>query len=101
MKMKKGYTHPLDEEDRPINFCSGRNFELLYDVLGPEQVSPHYENFLFSRRWAISIFGVLFGMSYGSTMMDFGWIMSSTFIPFIFYAILYYFFLEGRKTMFL
>lgn len=100
MKMKKGYSHPLDEEDRPLNFCPGRHYELFYDLIGTEQVSPHYENFLFSRRWAVSITAVLGGMAYGSTILDFGWIMASSFIPFLFYATLYYFFLEGRKTMF-
>ena len=99
MKMKKGYTHPLEEVDRQINFCAGRHYELFYDLVGPEQVSPHYENFLFSRRWAISIITVFFGMAWGSTVLDFGWIMSTSFIPFLFYSILYYFFLEGRKAM--
>lgn len=100
-KMQKGYVHPLDEEDRPINFCPGKHYEFFYDMVGTEQVSAHYENFLFSRKWAVGIFTTLGFISYGCTIVDFGWVMASSFTPFLFYATLYYFFLEGRKTMFL
>ncbi len=100
-KLNKVYVHPLDEEENPLNFCPGRNLELMYDLIGPEQVSPHYENFLHSRKWAIGMWATFFGISLGATFADFGWVMRSTMVPFIFYSVHLYFFLEGRSSMFL
>lgn len=40
-------------EHNPINFSYVKTMELFSDVVGPEQVSPHYENFLVARKYAI------------------------------------------------
>jgi hypothetical protein len=62
------FHHPFNSEHHPVNFSSVKNAELFHDLVGPEQVSPHYENFMMSRKWAIGFFGGLglLSVGYGS-----------------------------------
>ncbi len=56
-RMKKGYTHPYHSKDHPILFTSvAQNWEVLSNLVGPEQVSPHYESLSRSRRGLIFSF---------------------------------------------
>ena len=98
---KTYYSHPLDHEHNRIVFGPFETDIVYLDVIGPEQVSPHYENFAMSRKYALFIWTSLFGMSALSHTNDISWIMESTFVPFAFYAFLFYFFYEGKKFTFM
>ena len=100
-EIKKAYKHPLDNPHQRIVFEEGKMEELWLDIMGPEQVSPHYENFLMSRKFAVGIWVTLFASSTLANTRDFAWIVQSSFMPFCFFASALYFFYEGRKSMFL
>lgn len=56
-RMKKGYTHPYHSQDNPMIATSTmRYYKILQDLVGPEQVSPHYESLSRSRRGLIFMF---------------------------------------------
>lgn len=98
---KACYTNPLDHEHNRVNFGPYETDVVFLDVIGPEQVSPHYENFAMTRKYAFFIFGSLFSMSILSGTNDISWIMESTFVPFAFYAFMFYYFYEGKKFSFM
>lgn len=61
--LKKGYTHPYHSKENPLHASSQlRAFDLISDLVGPEQVSPHYESLSRSRR------GLLFLFAYFGTI---------------------------------
>lgn len=97
----KAYQHPLDHKHQKVVFEYSKFEELWLDLVGPEQVSPHYENFLMSRKFAVGIWGTIFASSILANTRDFAWLVQSSFIPFVFFASTLYFFYEGRKSMFL
>lgn len=97
MKTRKVFQHTLDSKERPVNFSTIRSVQLMMDVVGPEQVSPHYENLFTSRRLAITTIGSLMGMSYLMKVSDFNWILASTYSTFFFFMINYYFVWERVK----
>ena len=96
---KDAYTHPLDNEHQSIVFQYGKVEELWLDLVGPEQVSPHYENFLMSRKFAVGIWATIFASSILANTRDFSWLVQSSFIPFCFFASTLYYFFEGRKFL--
>jgi len=96
----KGYSHPYQSEHNPLNFSPVKNAELFHDFVGPEQVSPHYENFLMSRKYAMIFWAGLLTLSLGVGTLDLHWIAKSSFFPFVFWFQLMYFFLEWRKSLF-
>jgi len=98
---KKVYTHPMDNKHQGVNFEAGKLEELFLDLVGPEQVSPHYENFLMSRKFAVGIWATVFTGSIIANTRDFSWIIQSSFMPFVFFASTLYFFYEGRKALFM
>ena len=98
---RKTYVHPLDDKHQGVNFEFGKFEELWLDMVGPEQVSPHYENFLMSRKFAVGIWTTIFASSLLANTRDFSWLIQTSFIPFVFFASTLYFFYEGRKSMFL
>jgi hypothetical protein len=53
--MRKGYVHPYHSNEQPINLTYMHYLKTLYDAVGPEQVSPHYETLSRSRRGVIFI----------------------------------------------
>ena len=56
-KLKKGYTHPYHSKDNPLSVASMKHgWDILSDLVGPEQVSPHYETLSRSRRGLLFIF---------------------------------------------
>ena len=95
------YTHPLDDKNVRVVFEHGKLEELWLDMVGPEQVSPHYENFLMSRKFAVGIWTTVFASSLLANTRDFSWLIQTSFMPFVFFASTLYFFYEGRKSMFL
>lgn len=48
--MKKHFLSLLLDH-HPLNFSAVKVAELFHDFVGPEQVSPHYENYLMSRKY--------------------------------------------------
>jgi len=57
--MKSGYVHPYHTETNPLIFGQMEYMKLLYDAVGPEQVSPHYESLSKSRRGLIFLFAYI------------------------------------------
>lgn len=96
----KAYTHPYHSDHHPLVFSSVKTAELFHDAVGPEQVSPHYENFLVSRKFAMGWLGGAFALGIGASTVDLHWIAKSSFLPFMFWMQMMYFYLEGRKSFF-
>ena len=99
LKSKKAYRHPYNNEHSSINISPIRDDELVHEFVGPEQVSPHYESFLFSRKWAIGFWTVGFSLSFIAKTVDFHWIAKSAILPWAFWISLWYWTFEGRKSI--
>ena len=54
--MKSGYQHPYHTAQNPISFNYYSYMKTLFEAVGPEQVSPHYESLSRSRRGLIFLF---------------------------------------------
>lgn len=54
--MKEGYKHPYHTSAHPISFSYYYYMKTLFEAVGPEQVSPHYESLSRSRRGLIFLF---------------------------------------------
>ena len=54
--MKQGYVHPYHTDRYPIHFSYLHYMKTLWEAVGPEQVSPHYETLSRSRRGLIFLF---------------------------------------------
>ena len=54
--MGKGYTHPYHTQQNPLVFSHYNYMRTLFEAVGPEQVSPHYESLSRSRRGLIFLF---------------------------------------------
>ena len=57
--MGSGYVHPYHTEQNPLVFNYYGYLKTLYEAVGPEQVSPHYESFSRSRRGLIMMFAYI------------------------------------------
>lgn len=58
--MKTGYVHPYHSDGSPIYMSNMYYMKTLFQAVGPEQVSPHYETLSRSRRGLI-FFGLYIG----------------------------------------
>jgi len=83
-----------------LNFSAVKTAEFFHDFVGPEQVSPHYENFMVARKWALIFWGGLSVLCFGTSTLDMHWIMKSSLLPFVFWIQIMYFYLEARKSFF-
>jgi hypothetical protein len=54
--MSEGYKHPYHTAEHPISFSYYYYMKTLFEAVGPEQVSPHYESLSRSRRGLIFLF---------------------------------------------
>lgn len=54
--MAHGYKHPYHTDANPIFFSQYHYMKTLFEAVGPEQVSPHYESLSRSRRGLIFLF---------------------------------------------
>lgn len=54
--MKQGYVHPYHSDKYPLVFSHFHYMKTLFEAVGPEQVSPHYETLSRSRRGLLFIF---------------------------------------------
>lgn len=96
----RAFHHPYHSDHHPVNFSTVKNAEFFHDLVGPEQVSPHYENFMMARKWAIGLWVGLGVLSFGANSADLHWIAKNSFIPFMYWMMVMYFYLEGRKSFF-
>ena len=62
-KFNQGYVHPYHTDANPLVFSHLGYMKVLFDVVGPEQVSPHYESLSRSRR------GLFFSFAYISSIV--------------------------------
>lgn len=69
--MKVGYVHPYHTEGSPIFLSNLYFMKTLFNAVGPEQVSPHYETLSRSRRGVI-FFGLYIGSIVSISRMG-GW----------------------------
>lgn len=58
-QMRSGYQHPYHNGDSPLVYSHYQYMKLLFEAVGPEQVSPHYESLSRSRRGIIFLFGYI------------------------------------------
>ena len=54
--MRQGYVHPYHSDKYPLVFSHFNYMKTLFEAVGPEQVSPHYESLSRSRRGLLFIF---------------------------------------------
>jgi hypothetical protein len=54
--MNSGFQHPYHTAEHPISFSYYYYMKTLFEAVGPEQVSPHYESLSRSRRGLIFLF---------------------------------------------
>lgn len=97
---KKTFVHPFHDPDvAPVVTSSLYLQRGMQEWLGPEIVSPHYENFAMSRKWAIGFWASMISLTIVLDTPDFHLLASNLFIPVAFWIITMYFFLEGRKSL--
>ena len=61
---RKVFVHPYNCAHRMINISPQKTEQLNMEVLGAEQVSPHFENFGFARKNALLLWGGLLVMKF-------------------------------------
>lgn len=54
--MRQGYVHPYHSEKYPLIHSQFHYLKTLFEAVGPEQVSPHYESLSRSRRGLLFLF---------------------------------------------
>jgi hypothetical protein len=94
---RKAFTHEFDNEHYSVNVSPAHQSRMFFEFVGPEQVSPHYESFLASRKWAIGFWASCLSLSYIGASLDFHWVARSMIIPFVFWTSTFYWIFEGRK----
>ncbi|CAK81876.1 unnamed protein product (macronuclear) [Paramecium tetraurelia] len=94
----KAFEHPYNNPHNPVNMSGIKSSELFYNFIGPEQVSPHYENFLVARKYLLLTYGGLIVIGFAAGTTNLHWIAKSSFLPFLFWMQIMYFYLEGRKS---
>jgi hypothetical protein len=57
--MRQGYVHPYHSQQNPLVFTHYNYMRTLFEAVGPEQVSPHYESLSRSRRGLIFLFAYI------------------------------------------
>lgn len=90
---EKAYVHPLEDEDKPISVDYAHVLNLYTELVGPEQVSMHYENFWTSRRYILTFFGAMAFCNYCYKIQDLNWVLWSTMngLPMYFMFFVYYY----------
>ncbi|CAK77707.1 unnamed protein product (macronuclear) [Paramecium tetraurelia] len=94
----KAFEHPYNNPHNPVNMSGIKSSELFYNFIGPEQVSPHYENFLVARKYLLLTYGGLIVIGFAAGTTNLHWIAKSSFLPFLFWMQIMYFYLEGHST---
>jgi len=95
---QKVYVHPYENAHRPIVQGVVKTLEVERDFVGPEQVSPHYENFGLARRYALFFWAGFLTLRIIADHEDiFIWAKGSVGAWTFLFSYLY-FFVEGKKS---
>ena len=95
---QKVYVHPYENSHRPIVPGVIKTLEVERDLIGPEQVSPHYENFGMARRYALFFWGGFITLRVISGHEDFFLYAQSSSYAWVFIFSYLYFFVEAKKS---
>lgn len=100
LSKRHAYVHPADHPERRVIFYQAQTYGTLLDMVGPEQVSQHYESFWISRRYALT--GILVATSclFLQKITDLNWVLRSWIAGTALYFCLGAFFWEVPKYMF-
>lgn len=55
---------------------------------------------MMSRKWSLGLFGGLGLLSFGYGSVDLHWIAKNSFLPFLYWMTVMWFYLEGRRSVF-
>lgn len=96
---QKAYKHPYDDLHHRPFYSPVQSLQCMIELLGAEQVSPHYENFGKARRDLLFFWGFYFLMRFIAATPDFPY-YADTMAPasFVIFGSLYWF-LEGKHYL--
>ena len=95
---QKIYVHPYENSHSPIVAGVAKSLEIERDLMGPEQVSPHYENFGLARRYALFFWGGFITLRFIASSEDFFLYAKSSVGAWTFIFDYLYFFVEAKKS---
>lgn len=98
---RKAYVHSTDHPERRVIFHTMGFHTASQDIIGPEQVSAHYESFWISRRYALSGILLFTTCAYLQRVTDLNWVLRSYAASLSVYYALAILFWEVPKYMFL
>ena len=95
---QKVYVHPYENSHRPIVAGVGKSLEIERDLMGAEQVSPHYENFSMSRKYALFFWGGVITLRLLADSPDFHMYAKTALSAWTFIFAYLYFYVEWKKS---
>ena len=95
---QKVYDHPINCSHRRMTTGGTKDLQLLGEMIGSEQVSPHYENFGMARQEALIFWAGLFILRYISITPDFHFFANAASTGWIFTFGYLYFWTEGKRS---
>lgn len=95
---QKVYVHPFNSSHKPIVPGGMKMLEVERDLLGAEQVSPHYENFSMARKHALFLWGGFIALRWIAGSEDFYLFARNASGAWFFIFAYLYFFVEGKKS---
>ena len=101
LETEKVFVHPLEDEDKPINMDCAHLLYLGREMIGPEQVSMHYESFWTSRKYILTALGALTFCNLFYKVQDLNWVLYSTLNGIPNYFVYFVFIYEIPKYQFL
>ena len=94
---QKTYQHPYDDVHQRPYYSAMQTIQAHLDLVGAEQVSPHYENFGMARREALVFWAAYFGMRFIADTPDFHFFADASAGSLVFAFSYLYFWTEGKK----
>lgn len=98
---QKAYKHPFDDGHRRPYHSAVHTLQSFVDFVGPEQVSPHYENFGMARKDALTFWVGYFALTYIANTPDISFYAQSALPAWMFFFTWMYFWLEAKKALFM
>lgn len=95
---QKAYQHPYDDHHQRPYSSSLNAMQTHLDLLGAEQVSPHYENFGMARQEALIFWGGYLLMKFVSATPDFHFFAEASSSAWLFTFGYLYIWTEGKKS---
>lgn len=83
-----------------IQWCYEAEEEALKELMGPDQVSPHYENFTFSRKMGLFALGLGFTQLIFTGQGNIQHALHAAIHPFVIFGFVWFFHLEMKKSTF-